>query len=34
MNTRIIVDSTTDLLPEVKERVHVVPLTVRFDEDE
>ena len=34
MRTRIIVDSTTDLLPDVKARVQVVPLTVRFDEDE
>ena len=30
MKTRIIVDSTTDLMPEAKARVHVVPLTVRF----
>lgn len=34
MNTRIIVDSTADLLPQVKEQVQVVPLTVRFDEEE
>ena len=34
MKTRIIVDSTADLTPEVKERVHVVPLTVRFDTEE
>ena len=34
MKTRIIVDSTADLLPEYKNRVHVVPLTVRFGDDE
>ena len=34
MNTRIIVDSSADLLPEVKQRVHVVPLTLRFDQEE
>lgn len=34
MNTRIIVDSTADLTPEIKERVHIVPLTVRFDTEE
>lgn len=34
MKTRIIVDSTADLVPEVKARVHVVPLTVRFGETE
>lgn len=34
MKTRIIVDSTADLLPEIKERVHVVPLNVIFGEDE
>ncbi|MBE6956162.1 MAG: DegV family protein [Ruminococcaceae bacterium] len=34
MNTRIIVDSTADLLSPFKERVHVVPLTLRFGEDE
>ena len=34
MNTRIIVDSTTDLLPEVKGRVSVVPLTVHFGDEE
>ena len=34
MKTRIIVDSTADLLPEVKSRVHVVPLTVRFGDTE
>ena len=34
MNTRIIVDSTADLMPEFKGRVHTVPLTVRFDDQE
>ena len=30
MKTRIIVDSTADLVADVKERVHIVPLTVCF----
>ncbi len=34
MKTRIIVDSTADLMPEYKERVSVVPLTVSFGEQE
>lgn len=34
MKTRIIVDSTADLLPEYKSRVNVVPLIVRFDDEE
>lgn len=34
MNTRIIVDSTTDLMPEFKSRVSVVPLTVHFGDEE
>ena len=34
MKTRIIVDSTTDLLAEYKNRVSVVPLTVNFGEEE
>lgn len=34
MNTRIIVDSTTDLMPEVKGRVSVVPFTVHFGDEE
>lgn len=34
MKTRIIVDSTADLAPEIKERVHIVPLTVHFGEKE
>ena len=34
MKTRIIVDSTADLLPDYKYRVHTVPLTVHFGEEE
>ena len=34
MNTRIIVDSTTDLLPEARARVSVVPRTVHFGDEE
>ena len=34
MKTRIIVDSTTDLLSQFQERVHVVPLTVHFGDQE
>ena len=34
MKTRIIVDSTSDLLPAVKEQVHTVPLTVHFGQEE
>ena len=34
MKTRIIVDSTSDLLPELKARVSVVPLTVHFGAEE
>ena len=34
MKTRIIVDSTADLVPEIKRRVHTVPLTLRFGEEE
>lgn len=34
MKTRIIVDSTADLLPQLRERVHVVPLTVHFGDQE
>ena len=33
MKTRIIVDSTADLVPAIKERVHTVPLSVIFGED-
>lgn len=34
MKTRIIVDSTTDLMPGYRERVHIVPLTLRFGDKE
>ncbi len=34
MKTRIILDSTADLMPEFKSRVHVVPLTVNFGTEE
>lgn len=34
MKTRIIVDSTVDLMPEFKSRVHTVPLTVHFGDEE
>ncbi|MBQ8815503.1 MAG: DegV family protein [Lachnospiraceae bacterium] len=34
MSVRIIVDSTADLTPELKERLLVVPLTIHFEEDE
>ncbi|MBQ8359378.1 MAG: DegV family protein [Oscillospiraceae bacterium] len=34
MKTRIIVDSTSDLMPEVLDRVSVVPLTVHFGTEE
>lgn len=34
MKTRIIVDSTADMVPEVKARVHTVPLTVHFGDEE
>ena len=34
MSVRIIVDSTADLIPELKSRVTVVPLTVHFGEQE
>ena len=34
MKTRIIVDSTSDLMPEFKSRVHTVPLTVHFGDEE
>lgn len=33
MKTRIIVDSTADLLPAAKKRVHIVPLSVNFGEE-
>ena len=34
MKTRIIVDSTADLVPEIKELVYTVPLTVHFGQEE
>ncbi len=34
MKTRIIVDSTCDLLPEIQNRVSVVPLTIHFGDEE
>lgn len=34
MKTRIIVDSTFDLLPQIKAQVHTVPLTVHFGQEE
>lgn len=34
MKTRIIVDSTADLPPEIQTRVHVVPLTLHFGDQE
>ena len=34
MKTRIIVDSTADLAEELKSRVHVVPMTVTFGDEE
>ena len=34
MGVKIIVDSTADLTPRVRERVEVVPLTIRFGEEE
>ena len=30
MKVRILIDSTTDVTPDVRERVKVVPLTIRF----
>ena len=34
MSVKIIVDSTVDLIPEIKGKVSVVPLTVRFGDEE
>ena len=34
MKTRIIVDSTADLMPQQKARVQIVPLTVHFGDEE
>lgn len=34
MNVKIVVDSTADLIPAVRSQVEVVPLTIRFGEEE
>lgn len=34
MKPRIITDSTADMIPQVRERVHVVPLSVHFGDEE
>ena len=34
MNVKIIVDSTTDLRPEIRDKVSIVPLTVHFGQEE
>ena len=34
MKTRIIIDSTMDLSPELKSKVSIVPLTVHFGNEE
>lgn len=34
MSVKIIVDSTADMIPQVRSRVEVVPLTIRFGEEE
>lgn len=34
MKTRIITDSTVDITPRLKERIHVVPLSVHFGDEE
>lgn len=34
MKTRIIVDSTADVTPDIKSRVHTVPLTLSFGDEE
>ena len=34
MSVKIIVDSTADLLPQVAERVKIIPLTIRFGDRE
>ncbi len=33
MSVRIIVDSTADVTPQVRQRLHVVPLTIQFGEE-
>lgn len=34
MSIRIVIDSTTDLIPEIRDRVKVVPLSIHFGEEE
>ena len=34
MSVRIIVDSTADIVPELKEQMTVIPLTIIFGEEE
>ncbi|MBQ7801077.1 MAG: DegV family protein [Oscillospiraceae bacterium] len=34
MSVRIIIDSTTDLIPALRDRVKVIPLSIRFGEEE
>lgn len=34
MSVRIIIDSTTDLIPQLRDRVKVVPLSIRFGQEE
>lgn len=34
MSVRIVIDSTTDMIPELQGRVKVVPLSIRFGEEE
>ena len=34
MSVRIVVDSTCDLIPELRERVRIAPLTVYFGDEE
>ncbi|MBQ2972153.1 MAG: DegV family protein [Ruminococcus sp.] len=34
MGVKIIIDSTTDLTPQIKEKVEIVPLTLRFADEE
>ena len=34
MSVRIVIDSTTDLIPQIRDRVTVVPLTIHFGEEE
>lgn len=34
MKIRLIVDSTTEIMPEYRDRVKVVPLTIHFGDEE